>query len=323
MTGAMAQTFNYKGTGAYDLKYTVNGGTTTVTCKGMVNKGDAGAADLVIPESVSNNGTTYSVTSIGANAFRDCSGFTGSLTIGNSVTSIGERAFYGCRGFTGSLTIPNSVTSIGESAFYNCSGFTGSLTIPNSVTSIGASAFRGCKGFTGSLTIGNSVTSIENEAFYACRGFKGSLTIPNSVTSIGYSAFNYCTGLTDLTMLNLTPPTVGRYVFDNVTFTAVSVPAGAVAAYDAQTLNGDADADGKWQGLTIEESVPTSVASAQVVPFTRIQNTLYFAQPTAVAVYNVSGTMLHSGEVMEYTLPNAAGVYIIRTANGSVKVLSK
>ncbi len=41
------------------------------------------------------------------------------VTIGNSVTSIGDEAFYNCTGLT-SVTIPNSVTSIGYDAFYYC-----------------------------------------------------------------------------------------------------------------------------------------------------------------------------------------------------------
>ena len=126
-----------------------------------VSKGSKTSGTLVIPESVTYNDVTYSVTSIGAYAFQGCSGFTGSLTIPNSLTLIGYNAFEGCSGFTGSLTIPNSVTSIGNYAFYGCSSFTGSLTIPNSVTSIGDCAFKNCSGFTGSLTIPNSVTSIE------------------------------------------------------------------------------------------------------------------------------------------------------------------
>ena len=61
----------------------------------------------VIPETVTFNGTTYSVTSIGDFAFYTCTGLT-SITIPNSVTSIGRSAFYGCSSLT-YLSIPNSV----------------------------------------------------------------------------------------------------------------------------------------------------------------------------------------------------------------------
>ena len=48
-----------------------------------------------IPASVTYLGKTYSVTSIGQEAFDNCSGLT-SITIPNSVTSIGEGAFHCC-----------------------------------------------------------------------------------------------------------------------------------------------------------------------------------------------------------------------------------
>ncbi|MBO7458856.1 MAG: leucine-rich repeat domain-containing protein, partial [Paludibacteraceae bacterium] len=98
-----------------------------------------------IPASVTYSGTTYSVTSIGNNAFYSCRGLT-SVTIPNSVTSIGQNAFYYCSSLT-SITIPNSVTSIGKEAFRSCSRLT-SVKIGNSVTSIGLNAFYNCSGLT-------------------------------------------------------------------------------------------------------------------------------------------------------------------------------
>ena len=50
--------------------------------------------DVVIPETVTYNSVEYSVTSIGENAFKGCSGLT-SVSIPNSLTSIGKNAFNG------------------------------------------------------------------------------------------------------------------------------------------------------------------------------------------------------------------------------------
>lgn len=74
--------------------------------------------NIVIPEVVSYNEKSYTVTSIGNEAFKGCIGLT-SVTIPNSVISIGYRAFYECSGLT-SITIPNSIINIGYDAFNSC-----------------------------------------------------------------------------------------------------------------------------------------------------------------------------------------------------------
>ena len=189
------------------------------------------SGEVVIPESVEHEGAAYSVTSIGKNAFYNCSGLT-SVTIGNSVTSIGDYAFASCSRLT-SVTIGNSVTSIGSCAFEYCSGLT-SVTIGNGVKSIGEDAFYFCSGLT-SITIGNSVKSIGDGAFGYCTRLTSvhisdiaawcnidfganplwlaqhlyvngeevkDLVIPNSVTSIGEDAFSNFEGLTSVTIGN-------------------------------------------------------------------------------------------------------------------------
>ena len=189
------------------IYYDFSGNNATVTYRNRNSNYNSYSGTVVIPEIVTYNGNTYSVTSIGYAAFDDCSSLT-SITIPNSVTNIGDNAFYRCSGLT-SVTIGNSVTSIGSYAFYRCSGLT-SITIPNSVTSIGSYAFEDCSGMT-SFTIPNSVTSIGGGAFSGCRGLT-SISIPNSVTSIGSYTFEDCSGLTSVTIPN-SVTSIGSYAF--------------------------------------------------------------------------------------------------------------
>ena len=195
MTKVFAQSFTVG-----DLNYSINSDGVSVTVTGHVD-GTAATGELVIPETVTYNESTYSVTAIGDYAFNYCTRFTGNLVIPNSVTTIGENAFSNCYRFTGYLVIPNSVTSIGSVAFNGCTGFTGNLTIGNSVTTICNYAFSDCHGITGDLVIPNSVTTIGSAAFANCYGFNGDLTIGNSVTTIGGCAFQNCYGFNgDLTI---------------------------------------------------------------------------------------------------------------------------
>ena len=202
------------------LYYNISGTSVTVTCPETDSSNPYSgytrpSGVLQIPSSVIYNGTTYSVTSIGGDAFMYCRGLT-SVTIPNSVTSIGNYAFWECSGLT-SVTIPNSVTSIGHGAFRGCTGLT-SITIPNSVTSIGREAFDGCTGLT-SVTIPNSVTSIGDFAFSHCssltspvfnnhcfvyfpNGYSSTYTIPDGISQICGGAFAGCSGLTSITIPN-------------------------------------------------------------------------------------------------------------------------
>ena len=236
--------------------------TATVTSQNASNPyWTATITNANIPESVTYNEVTYSVTSIGNGAFYNCTGLT-SVTIPNSVTSIGNGAFNGCSGLT-SITIPHSVTSIGIVAFAYCTGLT-SLTIPNSVTSIERDAFLtdnniiyfgsatgspwgaksvngyvdgylvyrdntktellGCSSVaTGEIIIPNSVTSICDKAFYNCEGLT-SVAVPSGVTSIGDYIFKGCSGLTSVTIPN-SVTSIGAYAFNGCSsLTSVTIP---------------------------------------------------------------------------------------------------
>ncbi len=196
-----------------------------------------------IPESVTYNGKTYNVTSIGEDAFSICSGLS-SVEIPNSVTSIGDHAFGSCKGLT-SVEIPNSVTSIGDYAFGSCSSLT-SVQIPNSVSYIGTSIFSGtawynnqpdglvyCEdfllGYKGtmaentSISIKDGTKLIAGSVFYGCSGLT-SIKIPNSVTSIGKSVFHGCSSLTSVQIPN-SVTSIGESAFWGCSgLTSVEIP---------------------------------------------------------------------------------------------------
>ena len=170
------------------VQYTVNQGTNTVTATG--NNKNTLPQFLTIPETVENNGTTYTVTAIGNDAFKESNNnyHLASVVIPNTVTSIGDKAFYFCRNLY-SVTIGSNVTSIGEYAFYYCTA------LPT-------------------VNFPNSLTSIAGRAFYYCTSLI-SVTIPSNVTYIGISAFNYCSSLASVTFLPETAPEVNSYVFSS------------------------------------------------------------------------------------------------------------
>lgn len=159
------------------------------------------SGNIVIPEVVIYDGKSYNVTSIGSNAFWNCSDLT-SIHIPNSVKEIGLGAFSSCTGLT-SITIPNSITKLEgkyyDGVFYGCTNLI-SINIPNSVTSIGNYVFSGCKSLR-SINIPNSVKSIGDYAFSSCLSLL-SIEIPNSIVSIGDRVFKNCKGLISITFGN-------------------------------------------------------------------------------------------------------------------------
>ncbi|KWW25592.1 MAG: hypothetical protein F082_676 [bacterium F082] len=115
--------------------------------------------DIIFPETVEHDGTTY------------------------DIVAIGDSTFYNCRGITGSIVLPDNIRTIGRVAFYGCSGVTGSLTLPQNLESMGWGAFWWLEYMTGSITIPQGVTRIEENTFFANRRIT-SYTIPASVTYI-------------------------------------------------------------------------------------------------------------------------------------------
>lgn len=180
---------------AYDfehnsIRYTINSGTATCYVSGH----DGTVTDVVIPATVNDGtGNSYSVTSIGNNAFQACRTMT-SVKIPESVTMIGRWAFANCSNLV-SIELPESATTINDYAFGYCSNLA-SISLPTSLKEIASGLFSSCRSLT-SIEIPASVKNIGESAFIGCTGLT-SIELPTALESIGTSAFSSCTGLTSI-----------------------------------------------------------------------------------------------------------------------------
>lgn len=220
------------------------------------------SGELVIPETVTSDGVTYSVTSIGDYAVYFCTSLT-SVTIPNTVKSIGYGAFYYDQALA-TINFGTGLETISDYGFYYCSAIS-SLSLPSGLDSIGSRAFNRCTSLT-SVTIPASVTKIGTSAFGSCSALEefiveegsesfasydgvlytagpttallcplaksGDLTIPEGVTSIGESAFYACTGLTSISLPS-TLETIGDGAFESCTgITSIELPASVSSVGD-------------------------------------------------------------------------------------------
>ena len=169
--------------------------------------------ERVIPETVVNNGTTYTVTEIGDRAF-DCrlvdstpyKDYVGkpnfvSIKIPKTITRIGAYAFRWCGDMYTNSGLVNVIFDsesqlklIDHDAFANCHAIR-EFELPREVETIGENAFYDdwcIKKFT--FQEGSRLKSIGGNAFH-CNSSLQSLTLPSSVTNIGHHAFHQCSSL--------------------------------------------------------------------------------------------------------------------------------
>ncbi len=178
------------------LEYEINDGKVTITgCNQNAN------GEIVIPETIEG----YPVTSIGKNAFQNCSELT-DLIIPASVTSIDTNPFTGCTGLE-SITVDENNTVYHSSG--NCLIDTESKTL-----------VAGCKNSV--IPADGSVTSIGNAAFGGCSGL-AELTVPPCVSKIGDGAFSLCSGLNKLVVYS---PLTGTGAFNGCSGLKTAGPIG-------------------------------------------------------------------------------------------------
>ena len=160
-------TWTYTVNNAANRTVTLGDGTNPAMPKGAT----LDAAD--IPWTFTNNGTSYTVTALAANAFSGCTALTGTLAIPATVTSIGWSAFSGCTGLVGVSSFGDGCTAQwGQQVFRYCTGLRGTLVVPDSNPCyMNNFVFDGCLGLK-SIIIGSGTTWIPR--YFASNSGQGS-----------------------------------------------------------------------------------------------------------------------------------------------------
>ena len=145
-----------------------------------------------VPETVTHNGVTYTITALYKQCFYSCFNIT-SFILPNTIKTIGNECFYNCNTLT-TINIPQGVTSLGNTCFYFCSALT-TIDIHEGLTYLGAQCFGLCKNLS-SIILPSSVTQIETNCFDECKSLQKIAvlsTTPPTISSLGSRVYNIYT----------------------------------------------------------------------------------------------------------------------------------
>ena len=211
-----------------------------------VNTGnrDCELTEVVIPETVTHEGVTYTVTKVYSEAFRS-NATVKKIVTPSTLVSIGTHAFremsaleeiilnasaeftaftdaevYGCRalkradlsGLVGLIDMGGGSTY--DHTFVNCVSLT-EVILPDSLEIIGTNAFNGCSSLA-NIDLPDGLTTIRGSAFASC-AFTA-VKIPETVTYIGDYAFQGCRNLESLNI----PVGVTYFGCNNFQYTKVT-----------------------------------------------------------------------------------------------------
>lgn len=169
--------------------------------------------EIIIPETITYNGRTYTVVSVGASAFAGCDGLT-------------------------AVQLPSSVRAISGCAFLGCTSLR-QVSVPATIQAFSSCAFMGCTSLQ-QVTLPRHTEMIESLALYCCASLT-SLALPHTVRAISQGALEHLPAMTDLYCFSSVPPVAehGAFTPADQQRCILHVPADALHLYQESPLWSD------------------------------------------------------------------------------------
>ncbi|MGE5395002.1 MAG: leucine-rich repeat protein [Candidatus Saccharibacteria bacterium] len=198
-----------------------------------------------------------------------------SITFPPSITSIGQEAFYNCSGLT-NILIPPMVTKIETEAFYNCSNLT-SVVIPATVATIEYYSFALCKKLN-SITVESSIPPVAvYEAFYQVNYNLCALNVPYKSLESYRNAYQW------RDFLKITEPAYGFKLSSNIAKVDGIAGSKATVTIDAN-IDWTVISDQSWLEVT-----PNLGTGTQTITLTAGTNPSFMESRTAYVTVSAQG----------------------------------
>ena len=340
-TAAQAFSFSQTVQSGQTLYFTITSASAVkVVAPATVSWNGYGAptGNLVIPATVTHEGTTYSVTAIDRMAFQQCYGLT-EVHIPGSVVSVGQRAFAEDSMLV-TAVLDEGVQRIDMMAFIACTALD-TIELPNSLMRIAVSAFENTAYYnnmdnwssemmltlgqwvlkvgniaTGTVHVHEGVRGIANNAFLYCHNIDR-VVLPTTMRVIGDGAFKECFSLDTVQMQSPLPPAVSDDSFADVDpLPVLLVPCSTATNYTSAQY---------WSDFTVVES-PCPVAIEEVEPTAEVEVSavqggvvVHGLEGDALTVCDMLGRRVCSvqcaGDAQYLPLP-VAGLYVLLPSRG-------
>ena len=158
------------------------------------------SGDITIPQTVTHGGTTYTVTTVGSEAFYDCHNLY-SVVLPQTVNSISNYAFYYCNNLT-NVNIPEGVQYINYCTFGACASLQ-DIIIPSSVTWIAQKAFSNCQNLTNITCRATTPPTCDNTNSFPSQAYTNATLNVSSKALSAYQAANIWKNFTNIVEIDL------------------------------------------------------------------------------------------------------------------------